>query len=58
MRSEDVLKEIIQKYGEWLEMGHSLTDILLQLLVNERNQNEYYKKIMENNYERINSTDT
>lgn len=38
--------ELESKYGEWLEIGHSLENILLVLLEKERESISYYKKIL------------
>jgi hypothetical protein len=41
--------ELIETYGEWLEMGHPLEDILLSLLVKERMKTEWLDhKLKEN----------
>ena len=41
--------ELINNYGEWLEMGHPLEDILLSLLVKERMKTEWLDhKLKEN----------
>ena len=47
----DLIEELNEKYGEWIEMGHSVESIILSLLHREREKNydlqkkiEYYEK--------------
>lgn len=49
MKTEQLIDDVIEKYGEWLEMSDDapsmLIDILANLLIKERELNDYYKKI-------------
>lgn len=49
LKSEDILEEFQEKFGEWLEMTTHQDILLIQLMSNEivklRNQIEYYEKI-------------
>lgn len=47
----DLIQELNEKYGEWIEMGHDVDRILLSLLHREREKNydlqmkiEYHEK--------------
>jgi DNA-binding PadR family transcriptional regulator len=35
----DLIEELNETYGEWIEMGHSVESILLSLLHKEREKN-------------------
>jgi hypothetical protein len=56
MSTEQLIDDVIEKYGEWLEMSDDaptmLIDILANLLIKERAMNDYYKKVA---YVRIDS---
>lgn len=57
MKTEEILDELIEKYGEWLEMAgdnapNLLIEIMSKLLLQEREEKEFYKKVA---YERIGS---
>lgn len=48
-----ILDEIIDKYGEYIEMAGEKTpafliDILCKMVIKERELNEYYKKRLKN----------
>lgn len=49
MKTEQLIDEVIEKYGEWLEMAddapNMLIEILANLLIKERELNDYYKKV-------------
>ena len=56
MRSKQVLSDVTSKYSEWLEMAGDnsavlLNEILVGLLVKEKEKNEYYEKLIKT-YER------
>jgi len=52
MTPEQIIKDVQEKYGEYIEMAedHSATtcNILACLLIKERKDNEYYKKLLKN----------
>lgn len=46
-----IMQDLIEKYSEWLEMAGDespalLIKILLKVLTQEKNQNEYLKKLL------------
>lgn len=48
MKAQVLIQELTQKYSEWLEMAGDnspalLIDIMANLLVNEREEKEFYK---------------
>lgn len=50
MNSNDLINELIDKYGEWLEMAEHeadnlLIDILAKLVLKEREEKEFYKQV-------------
>lgn len=53
MDRQELINEINEKYGEWIEMAADqnavMVDILVYLLIKQRELNKYYNKVSKAN---------
>lgn len=51
MKSTQVIQEVLDNYGEWIEMasehdaGYLLLDMMACIIIKERNEKEFYRKL-------------